>query len=427
MIDDSKYKTRIIDPEIKRYLDTFSAVCIEGIKWCGKTRTSMLHANSFVPLGDPTGNFQNRQLAQISPATVLAGSQPRLVDEWQEEPPLWDAVRASVDHNPVKGQFLLTGSATPNHKGVLHSGAGRIARLRMRPMSLFESGDSSGLISLKEVCEGCLTPVMTGEVDLRKIIRLILRGGWPKALSLANNESFLLPGKYLKDLINNDAVKADGVKRDTKKMWIVLRSLARHESSTTNKASLLKDIHEKSAVHLSHNTLDEYLDIFKRLFLTDNIEPFSASGLRSALRVKQAEKLHFADPSLACSLLGATEDNLLGDLQTLGFLFEALCERDLRIYAQSFGSKLYHYQDYANHEIDAVIAHPDGSWTAVEIKLGANQIDEAAHKLLKIKKKLEQASKNCAPKQLSVLTGMSNAAYQRPDGVFVLPLLALKP
>ena len=210
-------------------------------------------------------------------------------------------------------------------------------------------------------------------------------------------------------------------------MWIVLRSLARHESSTTNKASLLKDIHEKSGVHLSHNTLDEYLYLFKRLFLTDNIEPFSASGLRSALRVKQAEKLHFADPSLACSLLGATEDNLLGDLQTLGFLFEALCERDLRIYAQSFGSKLYHYQDYANRKIDAVIVHPDGSWTAVEIKLGANQIDEAARKLLKIKKKLEQASKNCAPKQLIVLTGMSNAAYQRPDGVFVLPLLALKP
>ena len=427
MIDDSKYKTRIIDPEIKRYLDTFSAVCIEGIKWCGKTRTSMLHANSFVPLGDPTGNFQNRQLAQISPATVLAGSQPRLVDEWQEEPPLWDAVRASVDHNPVKGQFLLTGSATPNHKGVLHSGAGRIARLRMRPMSLFESGDSSGLISLKEVCEGRLTPVMTGEVDLRKIIRLILRGGWPKALSLANNESFLLPGKYLKDLINNDAVKADGVKRDIEKMWIVLRSLARHESSTTNKASLLKDIHEKSAVHLSHNTLDEYLELFKRFFLTDNIEPFSASGFPSALRVKQTEKLQFADPSLACSLLGATEDNLLSNIQTLGNLFKALCVRDLRIYAQSFGSKIYHYQDYANREIDAVIAHQDGSWTAVEIKLGANQIDEAAHKLLKIKKKFEQDSKNCDPKQLIVLTGMSNAAYQRPDGVFVLPLLALKP
>ena len=427
MIDDNKYKTRIIDPEIKRYLDTFGAVCIEGIKWCGKTRTSMHHANSFVLLGDPTGNFQNRQLAQISPATVLSGPQPRLIDEWQKVPPLWDAVRASVDHNPVKGQFLLTGSATPNHKGVLHSGAGRIARLCMRPMSLFESGDSSGLISLKEVCEGRLTPVMTGEVDLRKIIRLILRGGWPEALSLANNESFLLPSKYLKDLINNDAVKADGVKRDTEKMWIVLRSLARHESSTTNKASLLKDIHVKSGVHLSHNTLDEYLELFKRLFLTDNIEPFSASGLRSALRVKQAEKLHFADPSLACSLLGATEDNLLGDIQTLISLFKALCVRDLQIYAQSFGSKLYHYQDYANRKIDAVIVHPDGSWTAVEIKLGANQIDEAARKLLKIKKKLGQASKNCAPKQLIVLTGMSNAAYQRPDGVFVLPLLALKP
>ena len=427
MIDDSKYKTRIIDPEIKRYLDTFSAVCIEGIKWCGKTRTSMLHANSFVPLGDPTGNFQNRQLAQISPATVLAGSQPRLVDEWQEEPPLWDAVRASVDHNPVKGQFLLTGSATPNHKGVLHSGAGRIARLRMRPMSLFESGDSSGLISLKEVCEGHLTPMMTGEEDLRKIIRLILRGGWPEALSLENNESSLLPNKYLKDLINNDTVKADGVKRDIEKMGIVLRSLARHESSAANKASLLKDIYEKSGVRLSHNTLDDYLYLFKRLFLTDNIKPFSASGLPPALRVKQAEQLHFADPSLACSLLGATEENLLSDIQTLISLFKALCVRDLRIYAQSFGSKLYHYQDYANREIDAVIVHPDNTWSAVEIKLGANQIDDAARKLLKIKKKLELASKNCAPKQLIVLSGMSNAAYQRPDGVFVLPLLALKP
>lgn len=427
MIDDSKYKTRIIDPEIKRYLGTFGAVCIEGIKWCGKTWTSMHHANSHVLLGDPTGNFQNRQLAQISPATVLAGPQPRLIDEWQEVPPLWDAVRASVDHNPVKGQFLLTGSATPNHKGVLHSGAGRIARLRMRPMSLFESGDSSGLISLKEVCEGRLTPVMTGEVDLRKIIRLILRGGWPAALSLKPEDFSLLPHEYLKAVVNDDVFRTDGVKRDIQKMWIVLRSLARHESSSANKASLLKNIYEKSGVRLSHNTLDDYLDLFKRLFLTDNIKPFSASSLPSALRVKQTEQLHFADPSLACSLLGATEENLLGDVQTLISLFRALCVRDLRIYAQSFGSKIYHYQDYANREIDAVIAHPDSSWTAVEIKLGANQIDEAARNLLEIKKKFEQDSKNCAPKQLIVLTGMSNAAYQRPDGVFVLPLLALKP
>lgn len=342
-------------------------------------------------------------------------------------PPLWDAVRASVDHNPVKGQFLLTGSATPNHKGVLHSGAGRIARLRMRPMSLFESGDSSGLISLKEVCEGRLTPVMTGEVNLRKIIRLILRGGWPAALSLKPEDYSLLPHEYLKAVVNDDVFRTDGVKRDIQKMWLLLRSLARHESSTATKATLIKDIHQKDEQRLSTYTVDEYLDIFKRLFLTDNIKPFSASSLPSALRVKQTEQLHFADPSLACSLLGATEENLLGDVQTLISLFRALCVRDLRIYAQSFGSKLYHYQDYANQEIDAVIAHPDGSWTAVEIKLGANQIDEAAHKLLKIKKKLELASKNCAPKQLIVLTGMSNAAYQRPDGVFVLPLLALKP
>lgn len=292
MIDNKEYKPRIIDKEVERYLSVFGAVCIEGAKWCGKTWTSMHHANSYVLLGDPTGNFQNRQLAQISPATVLAGPQPRLIDEWQEVPPLWDAVRASVDHNPVKGQFLLTGSATPNHKGVLHSGAGRIARLRMRPMSLFESGDSSGLISLKEVCEGRLTPVMTGEVDLRKIIRLILRGGWPAALSLKPEDFSLLPHEYLKAVVNDDVFRTDGVKRDIQKMWLLLRSLARHESSTATKTTLIKDIHQKDEQRLSNYTVDEYLDIFKRLFLTDNIEPFSASGLRSALRVKQAEKLH---------------------------------------------------------------------------------------------------------------------------------------
>lgn len=268
---------------------------------------------------------------------------------------------------------------------------------------------------------------MTGEVNLRKIIRLILRGGWPAALSLKPEDYSLLPHEYLKAVVNDDVFRTDGVKRDIQKMWLLLRSLARHESSTATKATLIKDIHQKDEQRLSTYTVDEYLDIFKRLFLTDNIKPFSASSLPSALRVKQTEQLHFADPSLACSLLGATEENLLGDVQTLISLFRALCVRDLRIYAQSFGSKIYHYQDYANREIDAVIAHPDGSWTAVEIKLGANQIDEAAHKLLKIKKKLELASKNCAPKQLIVLTGMSNAAYQRPDGVFVLPLLALKP
>ena len=266
MIDNKGYKPRIIDKEVERYLSVFGAVCIEGAKWCGKTWTSMHHANSYVLLGDPTGNFQNRQLAQISPATVLAGPQPRLIDEWQEVPPLWDAVRASVDHNPVKGQFLLTGSATPNHKGVLHSGAGRIARLRMRPMSLFESGDSSGLISLKEVCEGRLTPVMTGEVDLRKIIRLILRGGWPAALSLKPEDYSLLPHEYLKAVVNDDVFRTDGVKRDIQKMWLLLRSLARHESSTATKATLIKDIHQKDEQRLSTYTVDEYLDIFKRLF-----------------------------------------------------------------------------------------------------------------------------------------------------------------
>lgn len=357
----------------------------------------------------------------------MSGEQPRLVDEWQEVPELWDAVRSTVDQSPKKGQFLLTGSATPNHKGILHSGAGRIARLKMRPMSLFESGDSSGLVSLEELCLGKLNPVMTGEVDLHHIIRLIVRGGWPAALTLKSEDYGLLPQEYLKAVVNDDVFRIDGIKRDTNKMWLLLRALARHESTTATKRTLIKDVLQRDEQDLSPNTVNDYLDIFSRLFLTDNLEPFSVSGLRSSMRVKQSEKLHFVDPSLTCSLLHATEDKLLNDLNTLGFLFEALCERDLRIYAESFGARLYHYQDYSNQEIDAVIVMEDGQWIAIEIKLGANQIEAAAKNLLNIKKKLQADPKSSVPSQMIVLTAMSSAAYQRKDGVFVIPLTALKP
>ena len=424
-MDKQNYKPRIIDKQVEEYLQTFGAICIEGPKWCGKTWTSSYHANSKFFLADPSGNFQNRKLAEIDPNTVLEGAAPRLIDEWQEYPPLWDAVRYKVDQSAQKGQFILTGSATPNHKGILHSGAGRIAKLRMRTMSLYESGDSSGQISLEALCNGTLTPAMTGEVDLKNLIILIIRGGWPGSLDLPLKQAALLPQQYLQAVIDDDVYRIDEVKRNTQKMRLLLMSLARNESTTATNALLKADIKEKDAQDIDANTVTSYLDIFKRLFLTDNQPPF-ASNVRSSVRVRQAEKRHFADPSLACALLKLTPEALLNDLETLGFMFEALCERDLRIYAESFGGTLYHYQDYKNREIDAVIELPDGKWAAFEIKLGANQIDQAAANLKQIQREFEEDKKAVPPSVLCVLCGLSNAAYQRPDGVFVIPITALK-
>ena len=418
------YRPRLIDNIIDSYLEAFGAVCVEGPKWCGKTWTSSYHCKSEIMLGSPDGNFQNRQLAQMSPSLVLEGETPRLIDEWQEVPQLWDAVRYKVDQSGNKGQFILTGSATPNHKGILHSGAGRIAKLRMRPMSLFESGNSSGDISLKDICEGRIEPKISGEVDLRKLIDFIIRGGWPANQETTLKQAAYLPIQYIRAVLDDDVYRIDNVKRDKHKMELLLRSLARNEATTVTNKKLKNDIKEIDDEDIDVETVSAYLDVFQRLFLTDNQKPFEAK-LRSSIRIKQAEKRHLSDPSLAAALLYATPEMLLNDLNTLGFLFEALCERDLKIYAESFDAELYHYQDYNNNEMDAVIAMPDGKWCGFEIKLGANQIDMAAENLIKIKNEIK-ASGGIAPDSLCVICGLSNAAYQRPDGVFVVPITALR-
>ena len=418
------YRPRLIDNIIDSYLEAFGAVCVEGPKWCGKTWTSSYHCKSEIMLGNPDGNFQNRQLAQMSPSLVLEGETPRLIDEWQEVPQLWDAVRYKVDQSGNKGQFILTGSATPNHKGILHSGAGRIAKLRMRPMSLFESGNSSGDISLKDICEGRIEPKISGVVDLRKLIDFIIRGGWPANQETTLKQAAYLPIQYIRAVLDDDVYRIDNVKRDKHKMELLLRSLARNEATTVTNKKLKNDIKEIDDEDIDVETVSAYLDVFQRLFLTDNQKPFEAK-LRSSIRIKQAEKRHLSDPSLAAALLNATPEMLLNDLNTLGFLFEALCERDLKIYAESFDAELYHYQDYNNNEMDAVIAMPDGKWCGFEIKLGANQIDMAAENLIKIKNEIK-ASGGIAPDSLCVICGLSNAAYQRPDGVFVVPITALR-
>ena len=423
-VNKKDYKPRLIDRTIDEFLETFGAICIEGPKWCGKTWTSSYHSNSEIMLGNPEGNFQNRQLAEMSPSLVLEGEAPRLIDEWQEVPQLWDAVRYKVDQNAKKGQFILTGSATPNHKGILHSGAGRIAKLRMRPMSLYESGNSGGEVSLKQICEGKIEAKITGEVNLKQIIDFIIRGGWPANQDTALKQAAYLPVQYIRAILDDDVYRMDNIKRDKHKMELLLRSLARNEATTATNKKLKNDMKEIDDEDIDVDTVAAYLDIFSRLFLTENQLPFEPK-LRSSIRIKQAEKRHLSDPSLAAALLNASPEMLLQNLNTLGFLFEALCERDLKIYAETFGAGLYHYQDYNNNEMDAVIEMPNGEWCGFEIKLGANQIEAAAENLIRIRNDIKNNGGK-EPSSLCVICGLSNAAYQRPDGVFVVPITALK-
>ena len=423
--DKSEYKERVIDKTIETYLKVSGAICIEGPKWCGKTWTSAYHSNSEFLVGDPTNNFSNRQLAELNPTMILQGDTPRLIDEWQEVPPIWDATRAEIDRRHKKGQIILTGSSTPKTKGIMHTGAGRIARLRMNTMSLFESGDSSGKISLYDVCKGNLSMQMLDEVSLKDLAFYIVRGGWPENISVDEDKAHLMPRSYMQTIIEEDINSLDdGMEYNRHKVELLLRSLARNEATTSSDSSLLKDVIEQDNESMSRNTIAKYLQALNRLFIFNNQPPYSPN-LRSSLRVKQAEKRHFADPAMACALLNITPEKLLSDLNTFGFLFEALVERDLAVYSQSFGGKLFHYQDYKGNEIDAVIELENGDWCAFEIKLGAKKIDEGARSLIKVCADIEENGGK-PPKVKCVICGLSNAAYVRPDGVFVVPITALK-
>lgn len=425
IVSKSDYKKRIIDEVIEQYLKVSGAICIEGPKWCGKTWTSSYHSNSEFLVGDPKNGFSNRKLAELDPSLVLQGETPRMIDEWQEVPSIWDATRAEVDKRHKKGQIILTGSSTPKTKGILHSGTGRIVSLKMNTMSLYESGDSAGLVSLKELCNGLLEPTMLEDVSLEKIAYLIVRGGWPENINVDSNYAHIMPRAYMNNIIKEDLNKLDDdIEYNQHKTTLLLKSLARNESTTVSDKKLLDDIIENDNESMSRNTIAKYLESLNRLFVLNNQMPFS-TNIRSSLRVKQMEKRHFADPAMACAMLNLTPQKLLNDLNTFGFLFEALVERDLEIYAQSFGGKLFHYQDYNNNEIDAVIELNDGEWCAFEIKLGANKIEEAANNLTKVCADIV-SNGGKAPKIKCIICGLSNAAYKRPDGIFVVPLTSLK-
>ncbi len=420
-----QYYPRLIDNRIKQELELFGAICIEGPKWCGKTWTSQHHSNSELFLGDPTGDFQNKKLAELSPELVLQGDNPRLIDEWQEVPSMWDAVRFEVDQRGQKGQFILTGSSTPIQKGVLHSGAGRISTLKMRPMSLFESNDSNGSVSLKDLFESKFSPHINQQTSLEKLINLVVRGGWPGSLNVNENSFTLITNQYIQAILNHDIYRLEGINRDSNKMEMLLKSLARNESTVVSISKLKKDILEFENEEIREETISTYLTIFERLFLIENIPSFS-NNIRSSIKVKKSEKRHLIDPSLAVSLLGVNQQELLNDLNTFGFLFEGLCIRDLLIYADSIGANVSHYQDYKGKEIDVVLQLQNGQWGAFEIKLGENQVDIAAQNLLEIKEQFKSQNAK-EPSILVVLTGLGSAAYQRKDGVYVVPITTLKP
>ena len=425
MLTAEGYKNRLIERHFDEYMKTFAAVCIEGPKYCGKTWTARSRAQSAAYIGNPENHFQTRTMAQLSPDMVLRGEFPRLIDEWQEVPPLWDAVRFEADRDGKKGKFILTGSATPNHKGIMHSGTARIGKVRMSTMSLFETGDSSGEISLKDIFDGRIEPAATGDVSLKNLIYYTVRGGWPGNTEASEKNCGNLALEYLKTIVDDDLYKTDGIKRDSRKVWSLLHSLGRNESTVVSNNTLKKDMGAMDEVNIDENTISDYLDIFQRLFLIDE-QPAYNTKLRSSRRILKSPKRHFSDPSLAAAALGATAQMLFNDLKTFGFLFESLCEHDLKIYAGYHDADLFHFRDEKGNEADAVVEFPDGTWGAFKIKLGANQIDAAAAELLKLKQIMENEGDK-PPKALCVLCGMSNMAYTRADGVSVVPITALKP
>lgn len=419
------YRNRLADQTLSEYLRSFGAVCVEGPKWCGKTWLAQHQAVSACMIADPTDNFATRGRVALDLNYAFAGDKPHLIDEWQEFPALWDATRYHVDQNAEPGQFILTGSSVPKTKGIMHSGTGRIASMRLRTMSLWESGNSEGLVSLSDLCEGReigIVPVRRPE--LRAIIELILRGGWPGTLGMPFKYAVKTPAEYVRQIIEKDIHRLDNVKRDQRKVDLLMRSLARNESTVAGVSSLKADIATADGVEIADETIASYLDALSRLFVIENQKPF-AESMRSGKRLKKAEKRHFCDPSLAAALMRATPDKLEKDLRTLGFLFEGLVERDLRTYAESMGAELYHYQDYANNEIDAVVELADGRWATIEVKLGVNQVESAAEGLKKISSQM--SADGCAPSALIVIVGLASAAYRRKDGVYVVPITALKP
>jgi predicted AAA+ superfamily ATPase len=415
------YLPRVADATLAHYLETSGAVQIKGPKWCGKTATAERQSASQVYLQDPDNSAALLALADVKPSALLEGTTPRLIDEWQMAPQLWDAVRFAIDRGHGRGRFILTGSATPK-KRPAHSGVGRIARFTMRTMSLFESGESTGEISLSSLFEGKTEVAGMVSFDIEDIAFALCRGGWPEAVCTPDKKTALAMAKnYVDELLDSDIEEMDGLKRNATWMRSIMRSYARHISTAAALTTIAVDMQGEQP---SDATVADYLDALARACVTEDLAAWNPR-LRSKTAVRTSPTRHFCDPSIAATLLHASPASLLEDFNTFGLLFESLCVRDLRVYTEALGGTVFHYRDKTDLEADAVICLDDGRWAPVEVKMGESQIDTAAKHLKKLAERVDTQREN-EPSFLLVLTATATA-YRREDGVIVAPLAMLAP
>ena len=420
------YRPRLIDAVIKRRLNVAGAILIEGTKWCGKTTTGKQFANSILDLSDvDTRNYYKNFVADLNIKQALVGDNPRLIDEWQEIPTLWDAIRYEVDQQEGKGLFILTGSSVPRDTSeISHSGTGRFSWIKMRPMSLFESNDSNGSISLENLFNNPKTISATSSITLNDLVYLICRGGWPAAVNAEKEFALDFADLYYESLINSDLTRIFPLVKNIQLSQILLKSLARRQGSPLNYESITTDIGIENSV-TSISTIRKYVDVLNKLFVLDNLHAWNPN-LRSKTAIRTTDTIYFTDPSIATSALGIGPNDLMNDLRTLGFLFETLAIRDLKIFADTLNGTFYHYRDKNNLECDAVIHLKNGSYGLIEIKLGGpNSINEGIKNLKKLESKIDTDKMN-KPSFLMVLTGVGEFAFKSNDGVFVVPIGCLR-
>ena len=423
------YKKRIADELLSELLEAVGGVLIQGTKWCGKTTTAAHTAKSSIYMDDPENKQQYQHLANTNCKLLLKGETPRLIDEWQIAPQLWDAARFEIDHREENiGQFIFTGSAVPKEKDlklIFHSGTGRFAWLTMRPMSLWESKESSGEVSLKKLFNGN-TPEGMSSISLEQLAYLCCRGGWPGILNLKEKAALKVPFAYIDAVVNSDISKIDDVKRNADFMRRIIRSLARHQGGQISISTIYSDLIQNAQQSMSEDTIADYVNVLKKIFLEEDMPAWNPN-LRSKAAIRTSDTRYFVDPSIATASLGIGPEDLINDMNSFGFIFETLAVRDLRVYADALNGKIYHYRDSNNLECDAVIHLNDGNYGLIEIKIGGDTLIEAGAKTLKLLASKIDTTKMPNPSFLMVLTGIGQYAYQREDGVLVVPIGCLKP
>lgn len=426
MSKEVKYKQRIADYMLRRRLEGKGAILIEGPKWCGKTTTAKQVAGSILNLGDITILKEAQQDFQMQPKKLLEGDTPRLIDEWQTMTPLWDMVRSEVDERQGEGHFILTGSSVPPEQdSLIHSGTGRIGRLKMRTMSLWESEESSGSVSLNDLFNGVDFGTPSNNINIEQLAFLICRGGWPKSTLLRKNASLDEAFDYFDAIYNVDIHRVDNIRRSSERARLLLRSYARNQGSSISFEKMNAEIIDNDNKSISSETISDYVGALKKIFVIEDMPAWNPN-LRSKIAIQSTDTRYFTDPSIATAALGISPDDLLNDLCSFGLFFETMAVRDLRTYADAMDGKIFHYRDSKGLECDAVLHRRNGSYALIEIKLGGlDNIEKAAATLKKMADKID-TTKMPQPSFMMVLTGVGSYAYRRPDGVLVVPIGCLK-